>query len=1295
MRAVSQKALAFVAGALLANPVAALRNNVEPCPKACSVSSNPFNWFDYHSTARLAVCKEPMLLDFSLYNALNQTNSDWTFLACTPEGGEETEKSEHRRRSTTEINYEDTNLALQLASWGASVMSDQDTGDAVKRVLDNMQTWFTESSEDDQFHIFGHFGKVVAGLYVGPRYDRTSATKALVKKMLEQIEEGSSGSPLSVLQHCATRGEDNIGLAVSTNGDLAGIQQLLRQWRDGECPSDHDEGKEAFDISVPAAPSTVAISSLYASAPLPVNRAAHCKMITVELGDGCQSLAKRCGISGDKFEDYNPGKNLCSTLVKGQPVCCSSGGLPDLSPDPFENGTCYTHRVKGGEDCTTLAAALTLEKEDLEKFNENTWGWRGCDDLQASMNICLSKGEPPFPAPIEGAVCGPQKPGTKIPTDGSSAEWAQLNPCPLNACCNIWGWCGINPEFCKYDPSDSGAPGTGVCVSDCGTEVVNDDIPPDEYASVGYFLASNLKRKCLTMNAYSIRTNDYTHIQYAFGNIGDDFSVGLMEDEEEQFDYFKHMTAVKRIISFGGWDFSTSSKTYHIFRNGVKSENRKTFAQNVVDFVEKHDLDGVDFDWEYPGAPDIPGIPAGEEEEGERYLEFLKVVRDLLPEGKSLSIAAPASFWYLQAFPIEEIGALVDYIVYMTYDLRGQWDYDSNDPPLGCPDGNCLRSHINSTETQYALAMITKAQVQTRKIVVGVSSYGRAFEMSEAGCTGPTCTYTGNGAAEGRCTQTSGYLANAEINEILKNNDNAKHSYDEKSDSDILVYNDTQWAAYMTDETRSRRIDKYSGMHMGGSVEWSIDLQRFNPGIVPEPGVFLPIPDDTDIDDFCSEPDWDEVSEPDASSLRNVSAYFDYFFGEVRGGSTSNWAQELFGDTQTVTCDVYDRGQCDFPTPSDCKDMDSPSLYWARFVAANFYQHIVQYGNMFESTTLNASLNIGGLVNDFDIKTPDTTSMETVYGIFAGALGLAGAAASAHGVGPPSAPGSVGGAGAGAALAGFGAMWSIVAAAVEDAEPPDEDDLERALNAQLAIMFDAGYKGAVQTLIAVFGDGDLSDFPKSLREGDWKYDISNFFDGRWLAKLQGKEIQQIQEALAENIMKSLAASALTGANYYIMKDGFEADDCDQTSGKVIDDTCYTLEYPGNGQPAVPPKRSDWSKTVDEDTLELITDKYKIDLEELYKISIACQSSTDDYNGKIGTDVYAIFGDDEKPACFFAVPVFTGDLSDTSRPSWQTPCRMRIANMTADDDDKAVVGETYLPPHLDGLFTSSFCVPTWD
>jgi GH18 family chitinase len=71
------------------------------------------------------------------------------------------------------------------------------------------------------------------------------------------------------------------------------------------------------------------------------------------------------------------------------------------------------------------------------------------------------------------------------------------------------------------------------------------------------------------------------------------------------------MTGIKRIISFGGWAFSTEMPTYNIFRQGVTPENRARFATNVYNFVMEHGLDGVDFDWEYPAAPDIEGIPEG------------------------------------------------------------------------------------------------------------------------------------------------------------------------------------------------------------------------------------------------------------------------------------------------------------------------------------------------------------------------------------------------------------------------------------------------------------------------------------------------------------------------------------------------------------------------------------------------------------------------------------------------------------------------------------------------------------
>lgn len=42
-----------------------------------------------------------------------------------------------------------------------------------------------------------------------------------------------------------------------------------------------------------------------------------------------------------------------------------------------------------------------------------------------------------MPAADPGAVCGPTVPGTVAPAAGVGI--ATLNPCPLNACCDIWG----------------------------------------------------------------------------------------------------------------------------------------------------------------------------------------------------------------------------------------------------------------------------------------------------------------------------------------------------------------------------------------------------------------------------------------------------------------------------------------------------------------------------------------------------------------------------------------------------------------------------------------------------------------------------------------------------------------------------------------------------------------------------------------------------------------------------------------------------------------------------------------
>ncbi|KFZ19439.1 hypothetical protein V502_03643 [Pseudogymnoascus sp. VKM F-4520 (FW-2644)] len=244
------------------------------------------------------------------------------------------------------------------------------------------------------------------------------------------------------------------------------------------------------------------------------------------------------------------------------------------------------------------------------------------------------------------------------------------------------------------------------------------------------------------MDVRAPKIKNFIHVHYAFAEVTTTFEVDIRK-VTGQFEAFKGLKGIKKVIAFGGWTFSTSPATYAIFRQTVTAQNRQVFATNCVNFLIQNNLDGLDFDWEYPGAPDIPDISPAGPDDGKNYLEFLKLVRAKLPLGKSLSIAAPASYWYLKGFPIDEIALVVNYIIYMTYDLHGQWDYAQKWSSSGCPAGNCLRSHINMTETTNALVMITKAGVPTNKIIVGVTSYGRSFKMTDPNCTGPMCTYVG------------------------------------------------------------------------------------------------------------------------------------------------------------------------------------------------------------------------------------------------------------------------------------------------------------------------------------------------------------------------------------------------------------------------------------------------------------------------------------------------------------------------------------------------------------------------
>ncbi|EEP76245.1 conserved hypothetical protein [Uncinocarpus reesii 1704] len=876
-------ALAYTFVPWLASTVFAQSTPFDPCPDQCSFAgSNPSNWTYLHGESALRRCAETTLFDMAVYTPIDNSDTHITFRACKASKAATTQDINlsvspfafglHQRRSSTSTsgcmrgakmlrNKSDVHLLRWTGNDGRDQLED------IISAANKLEDLVKSEPDCSSTVIFAHSGKAVVGLYIGEEIHKPTAA-SIIKQFVDNIERNPSAGKIAV-QLCRDSDDDApntwiLGLYADPEGDITGAQEAVRNWSDAKCLSGFNKKEtwKGVEISMRQAtdvPQIMALASgLQQSDTMEkrtpglardLHRRAPCRAIQVAAGDGCYSLAQRCSISQTQLKDYNKEvSNFCGTLKPNQWVCCSAGDLPDFSPKPNPDGTCATYTIQPADICFSIAQTYYLTTDNIESLNKNTWGWTGCKNLQVGQRICLSSGDPPMPAPIPNAVCGPQVPGTARPTDGTKLQ--DLNPCPLNVCCNVWGQCGLTRDFCVESPADTGAPGTSKpgangCISNCGMDVVNNEEPPESFSRVAYFEAWNKDRICLHMDVTDIDTDHFTHIHFAFADLTPEFDVDITR-VKDQFMKLKGMTGIKRILSFGGWTFSTERPTYTIFREGVTPENRLKFVTNVVNFIKDHDLEGVDFDWEYPAAPSLPGdIPPGTIEEGKNYLEFIKMVKQRLPD-KSVSIAAPASYWYLKGFPIKEIGETVDYIIYMTYDLHGQWDYGNKWTSEGCPEGNCLRSHINITETQSALSMITKAGVPANKVFCGITSYGRSFKMAEEGCTGPTCKFTGSAlvsdAAPGVCTNTSGYISSAEIRELIKFGEDfeetgikTKGFFDDESHSDILVYNDLEWVGWMSDETKTVRSALYKFLNFGGTSDWAVDLDRYGgTGVPPE-----------------------------------------------------------------------------------------------------------------------------------------------------------------------------------------------------------------------------------------------------------------------------------------------------------------------------------------------------------------------------------------------------------------------------------------------------------------------------
>jgi chitinase len=170
--------------------------------------------------------------------------------------------------------------------------------------------------------------------------------------------------------------------------------------------------------------------------------------------------------------------------------------------------------------------------------------------------------------------------------------------------------------------------------------------------------------------------NGLTHLNYAFAFIDPaTFKITTM-DAATPVRTFTDFAALKAknpalelFVSIGGWTFSDNeTATQPVFGNIARSAaNCQTFANNVLQFLNTYGYDGVDIDWEYPGAPDRGGKP----DDTKNYVLMLETLRKTFRNsGRKLGITftAPSSFWYLRWFDLTSMIKHVDWINVVSHD---------------------------------------------------------------------------------------------------------------------------------------------------------------------------------------------------------------------------------------------------------------------------------------------------------------------------------------------------------------------------------------------------------------------------------------------------------------------------------------------------------------------------------------------------------------------------------------------------------------------------------------------------
>ncbi len=135
-------------------------------------------------------------------------------------------------------------------------------------------------------------------------------------------------------------------------------------------------------------------------------------------------------------------------------------------------------------------------------------------------------------------------------------------------------------------------------------------------------------------------------------------------------------------------------------------DNRKKLAQEIAKVIEKYNIDGINVD-----------IENVDHTYKEKYTDFVRLLREYIPENKEVSVAVAANPYgwtngWQGSYDYEKLGEYADYLMIMSYDEHYE----------GGEDGPVASLDFIRDSLEYALEYVPE-----EKIVMGVPFYGRLW----------------------------------------------------------------------------------------------------------------------------------------------------------------------------------------------------------------------------------------------------------------------------------------------------------------------------------------------------------------------------------------------------------------------------------------------------------------------------------------------------------------------------------------------------------------------------------------